>query len=155
MHRDAVLIAVERRNALALAWYDAPQPGHLLTVLRLMQETQQRSRALTCLLQVLVRGTPHFAEQVREEGAKMVRGAGKCTAASAHIIEVGGLAGVASRAFISTLLLVGRSRVPAKVFKDVPEATPWYLAQLATTGTAWSVADIDALHLALKSQAPA
>ena len=48
VHRDAVLTAVERRNALAIAWYDAPQPGHLLTVLRLMQETQQRSGARTC-----------------------------------------------------------------------------------------------------------
>ena len=119
-----------------------------------MQETHQRSGARTCLLQAIVRGTPRFAEQVREEGAKMVRGSAKCTAASAHIIELDGLAGVASRAFISTLLLVGRSRAPTKVFKDVNEAAPWFVAQLAATGTAWTVADVEDLYRVLKSRTP-
>lgn len=154
VHQDAVLVAVERRNALGLAWYDAPQPGHLLTVLRLMQETQLHSGARTCLLQTIVRGTPRFSEQVREEGGKMVRGSAKCTAASAHIIELGGLAGVATRAFISTLLLIGRSRSPAKVFKDVHEAAPWYVEQLAANGTRWTVADVGELYRVLKSHAP-
>jgi hypothetical protein len=154
VHQDAVLVAVERGNALALAWYDAPQNGHLLTVLRLMRETAEHAGAKTCLMQVVVMGTPRFSDQTREEGAKMVRGSAKCTAASAHIIEIEGLAGVASRAFISTLLLIGRSRAPSKVFKEMREAAPWYVAQLATQGSVWTTGDVDALYRELKAHEP-
>ncbi len=60
-----------RRNLLALAWYDAPRPGHLLTVLRVVEDLH-RTHGKYGILDVVVRGTPSFPDQVREEGRRLI-----------------------------------------------------------------------------------
>ena len=154
VHHDDRLVAIQRANALLMAWYDAPQPGHMLTVLRLMRETHEQSGARIGFMQFIVRGTPAFSEQVREEGVKMVVESTAHVAASAHVLEVPGLIGVATRAFLSTLLLAGRARAPARVFRGIDDATPWFLAQLAETGTRLTTRELRGLHDALKAIAP-
>jgi hypothetical protein len=91
-HHDEVLVMLTRRNLLALAWYDAPRPGHLPAVQRVVEDLH-RTHGKYGLLDVVVRGTPSFPDQVREEGRRLIETTHGWGGVTAHIIEVEGFAG--------------------------------------------------------------
>ena len=151
-YHDDVLVILARRNLLALAWYDAPRRGHLLEVLRQMQAIQRASPTPPCLLNVVIRGTPSFSDEVREEAARLVRGTDQFESATAHVIEVEGFPGTATRMFLSTMLLISRQRPKVRVFADYREGVKWLEQGAGPTG----VVSAEALRLyeQLKSIAP-
>lgn len=134
-YHDDVLVMLAQRNVLALAWYDAPRGGHLLEVLRAVQDIHRKTGHATHLLDVVVRGTPRFPEQVRKEGGRLVRESAPIGGITAHIIEVEGLAGTATRVFLSTMLLLGRGKGSSmRVFAEHREACAWLADTVSRPG---------------------
>jgi hypothetical protein len=150
-YHDDVLVILVRRSVLALAWYDAPRSGHLLEVLRQVQAVHRATQVSPCLYNVVVRGTPRFPDQVREEGGRLVRDTAEFKSATAHIIEVEGFAGTATRMFLSTMLLVARHRPRVRVFGEHREGAKW-LEQVNGAGV--TSADFLRLYEQLKSIEP-
>ena len=61
---------------------------------------------------------------------------------AAHLIAVGGLAGTATRAFLSTAVLIGRPRTPTKVFAQPREACEWLAEKAARSPESWTATDL-------------
>jgi hypothetical protein len=143
-----------RRNLLALAWYDAPRPGHLPAVLRVVDDLH-RAHGKYGLLDVVVRGTPSFPEQVREEGRLLIEHTHGWGGVTSHVIEVEGFAGTATRMFLSTMLLMGRGRASdQKVFAKAPEACTWLANVLSRAQNPWSAAELERVYAELRAIAP-
>jgi hypothetical protein len=155
-YHDDVLVTIAQRNVLALAWYDAPRGGHLLEVLRTVQDVHRTTGVTPHLLNVVVRGTPRFPEQVREEGGRLVRETAPIGGITAHIIEVEGLAGTATRVFLSTMLLLGRGKgTSMRVFAEHREACAWLAQTISRPGRPqWTGAELEALYRELKAIPP-
>jgi hypothetical protein len=119
-HHDDVLVMLTRRNLLALAWYDAPRPGHLLAVLRVVEDLH-RAHGKYGLLDAVVRGTPNFPEQVREEGRQLIAATAGRGGVTAHIIEVEGFA-AAEAARVRDAAGLERVRAAEDRFRGLAEA---------------------------------
>lgn len=153
-HHDDVLVLLTRRNLLALAWYDAPRPGHLLTVLRVVEDVH-RTHGKYGLLDGVVRGTPSFPEQVRDEGRRLIETTQGWGGVTSHVIEVEGFAGTATRMFLSTMLLMGRGRAAdQKVFARSPEACTWLSNVLSRAENPWSSAELERIYAELRAIPP-
>lgn len=153
-HHDDVLVMFTRRNLLALAWYDAPRAGHLLSVMRVVEDLH-RMHGKYGLLDVVVRGTPSFPEQVREEGKRLIETTGGWGGVTAHIIEVEGFAGTATRMFLSTMMLMGRGRgADARVFAAHPEGCAWLSRVLSRAGNEWTPFELEAVYREVRGIAP-
>ncbi len=61
---------------------------------------------------------------------------------SAHVLELGGLAGVTTRAFLSTAILVARPTAAHKVFGDVEAGVAWLAPRISSGAHVWSPAEI-------------
>ena len=64
---------------------------------------------------------------------------------AAHVILASGFTGTAVRAFMSTVILLGRPAVPNKVFSEPSAAAAWHLPLLAQGTEAWTAAEYAAL----------
>lgn len=143
-----------RRNLLALAWYDAPRPGHLLAVQRVVEDLH-KTHGKYGLLDVVVRGTPSFPDQVREEGRRLIETTHGWGGVTAHIIEVEGFAGTATRMFLSTMLLMGRGRAAdQKVFARSNEGCAWLSNVLSRNENTWSAAELERIYTEVRGIAP-
>jgi hypothetical protein len=153
-HHDEVLVMLTRRNLLALAWYDAPRPGHLPAVQRVVEDLH-RTHGKYGLLDVVVRGTPSFPDQVREEGRRLIETTHGWGGVTSHIIEVEGFAGTATRMFLSTMLLMGRGRASDQtVFARAPEGCAWLSNVLSRAENPWPPAELERVYVEVRSIAP-
>ena len=124
-YHDDVLVLLVRHNILALAWYNAPRAGHLLEVMRQVHAVHRATQISPCLYNIVIRGTPRFPDEVREDAARLVRETSDYRSTTAHVIEVEGLAGTAARMFLSTMVLLSRHKPNVRVFSDHQEAATW------------------------------
>ena len=150
-YHDDVLVLLVREHVLALAWYNAPRAGHLLEVLRQMHVVHRATRMSPCLYNIVIRGTPRFPDQVREESVRLVRETTQYDSVTAHVIEVDGLPGTATRMFLSTMVLLARHTPKVRIFADHREAARW-IEGLEGSGIKQS--DLLRLYTQLKSIAP-
>jgi hypothetical protein len=105
--------------------------------LRRIRATSPRNR--TAFAQFIVDGTPRFATEVRDAAAGIAKSK-MFRLGTANVVEVGGLRGSATRAFLSTISLLSRSSYPYKVYAKPEDAATW-LAELldGEDPDAWSV----------------
>jgi hypothetical protein len=147
VHEDRTLRLVTCESLVIAVWSDAPdlpQMRALGAALRTQARAFPRANAL---MNVVVRGTPNFSEPVRKEALRLARDPSLAGVGSAHLILMGGLTGVATRAFLSTVALVGTTRAtPVKVFSEAAATAEWLADRLATTERPLSRDDILALH---------
>ena len=153
-HHDDVLVMLTNRNLLALAWYDAPRPGHLVSVLHVVDELH-RKNGFYGLLNIVVRGTPSFPEQVRQEGRRLIEETTGWGGVTAHVMEVEGFAGTATRMFLSTMMLLGRGRSSnAQFFGTHREGCAWLAPRLSKQERSWSAAELERVYADLRAIAP-
>ncbi len=124
LFKDHILRMTQERNCVLAAWYDAPTVPQLREFARAGKEIRRTYDQLA-LFNVVLSGKPSFSQEVREETARMTRSESIFNLATAHLVLVEGLAGAATRAFLSTMVLVGRPRTPTKVFADREGAAAW------------------------------
>ncbi len=131
-HEEDMLRIASFRNVLMPVWRDAPDVHQVRAYARVAQHFGATRPKSTAMLNAIVRGTPRFPEPVRDEVVKVMKMRGVFRLGVAHLITVGGLSGTATRAFMSTAILLGRPKAPSKVFSDPKEACEW-LGPRATT----------------------
>ena len=132
------------KNVLVLRWADAPKG------IAELREFEKIGRKLTSeydkkaiLASVIVSGTPKFSQEARDEVTRLTR-TPMFHLGTAQIILVGGLAGVAVRAFLSTSVLVARPSTPTKVFAQLDPGIDWILARLHEGPVSWTRGDLAA-----------
>ncbi|MBX7193175.1 MAG: hypothetical protein K1X94_14065 [Sandaracinaceae bacterium] len=141
------------RNLLGFAWHDAPRPGDLARVHRIAEELHRR-HGRCGLIDLVLAGSPAFGEQVRLEGARFVDAAAGWSA-TAHVIELGGLAGSVVRTFLSTIVLLGRGKTAEhRVFAGGQEAARWLAQSLGGPEPARTAQEIEAAYRELRELPP-
>ena len=147
LHEESMLRVASFRNVLINVWTNAPDVHQVRAYARVAHHFGAARPKNTALLNAVVRGTPSFPEKVRDEVVKAMKMKGVFRLGVAHLITVGGLPGTATRAFLSTAILLGRPKTPSKVFSDPKEACDWIAARLATTTELMLPDDLHAAYL--------
>jgi hypothetical protein len=142
VHQDATLSIGVCRNLVVYAWFAAPDVNHLRGLGRELHSASLRNRGGTAGLGMVVAGTPLFTDGVRDEMVRVLRDPRHMEHGVAHVVKITGLAGVATRAFLSTSFLLARSTRPNKVFDEVSSAASWLVPLLAKSGDTWRVGDV-------------
>lgn len=130
VHQDPTFAVVIDDRVVAAVWKDAPT---LAQMRRLRAATDRHKKMFPdggAFVNIVVSGTPSFSNEVRAEAAKQTSDNDTWGIATAHVVLVDGFAGIAVRSFFSTMTLLGRSKVPTKVFGDLDEATRWIASHL-------------------------
>lgn len=131
------------RNVVTAIWFDAPR---VKTELREMERAGKRVQAQykqgSALFNVIVSGTPSFSQEVRDEVTRITADDTLFNLASAHVLLVDGLVGSAVRAFLSTALLLSRTKTPNKVFANVKTSAGWVCERLTAGSESWKVEDL-------------
>lgn len=140
---DGTFRIVLCENVLAAVWFDAPTEGQMREFRRASVAMQKDHPAGTALLNLVCDGTPRFMPGVRDEAARLMKERIH-KLGSAHVVLVDGLRGSATRAFLTTAILVGRPRAPARVFAELAPAVTQVHAWLARGAATWSLADLGA-----------
>ena len=134
------------RNVQVNVLRDAPTVEQMRAFARSGSTLGRRHERGAGLLNVVTGdGTPSFSEEVRHETVQLMKTPGMFTLGSAHIILFDGFKGTAVRAFMSTVMLLGRPPSPNKVFGDAEAAAAWLAPLLAKGAEAWSPAELVAL----------
>lgn len=143
--QDSTLSLACVRGLVIAVWRDAPTGGQLRELRRAMEEARERFET-TALINLVLSGTPSFSAEVRDESARLTRD-NDWTLGTAHIVLVDGFTGVAVRSFFSTMLLLGRPKVPTKVFGSLEDGCVWLEAILRSSDMPWTAASLaDACH---------
>jgi len=142
VHDDPCLRMGVCRNLLVTAWLDAPDGSQARAMGKAILSLSGKYGSGFGVLNSIVSGTPRISDEFRAEILKIMRDPRLQGAGGAHVITLEGLGGVAIRAFLNTVLLLGRSPSPNKVFGDPKDGAAW-LAPLATTAReAWTADQI-------------
>ncbi|MEO7330833.1 MAG: hypothetical protein ABI193_19825 [Minicystis sp.] len=154
VHEDPTLRIAIERNVLINVWRDAPTVEQMRAFGSAARSLHRSRGGDGGLINVVVGGTPRFSDGVRDEAVRLTR-APMLPRGVVHLILVNGLAGAAVRAFLSTVVLLGRPRVPTRVYAD-PDETCAFLAPLLTVGKErWTAAELFAVYQqAVRRQAP-
>ena len=88
----------------------------------------RREQGHLALLNIVIGGTPKFSAEVRELAATRMRDGTYDVVA--HVILLPGFVGSATRAFISTITLLGRVNGPSKIVADLHTAVDWLVQSL-------------------------
>jgi len=142
VHEEGMLRIATFRNVQINIWTDAPDVSAMRAFTRVAQTFCAARPKATALLNAVVSGTPRFSEGVREEAVKAMRIRGAFVLGAAHLIAVHGLPGTATRAFLSTAILLGRPRTPTKVFALAKDACQWVAERAGQPPESWTVTEL-------------
>lgn len=134
VHEDASMRQAVYRNVQIVAWYDAPSLEQMHAWDRCAQSVAGRWHGQSALINIIVDGVPRFSSEVREAVSEYTR-EGVHKAGAAHVILVSGLLGSSVRAFLSTVMLLGRPPNPTKVFGTLEDAARWMAKNLNERST--------------------
>jgi hypothetical protein len=127
-------------NLRAAIWRDAPTLPQVQALRDASLAYAERWPQGTGFVNLIVSGTPRFTDDVRSELAALGRNRKLRTLATAHIVAVAGFRGTATRAFLGTLFILARAKIPIKVFASAADAGPWMAPLLGPDG---SPADVE------------
>ena len=146
-HDDTYVLATAGRLMVTCYW-DAPNVHQIEKITEFGVPWDAAHDNKTAFAQFIVDGTPRFSTEVRDAAAAI----GKSRIfrlGTANVVEVGGLRGSATRAFLSTVTLLSgkKYRSRNKVYADPSEAATW-LAEIldAADPGAWSTERVEAVR---------
>lgn len=134
---------VTARNLFVAVWSDAPTVKQMQAMARAAAAHRRAHPRGAALLNVVRGGTPSFDNAVRDE-ARRLTSDGHFDVGVAHVVLLGGLVGAAVRAFLSTIVLLGRPKEPTQVFGDANAAIGWLASRFANGGERWTRDDVQA-----------
>jgi hypothetical protein len=144
VHDDPVLRTVNARNVQVNVWLGAPTIVQVRAFGRASAALARKHPRGTALVNLMMQGKASFSEEVRDELVKQMK-LDTFRLGAAHVVLASGLTGTAVRAFLSTVILLGRPGIPTKVFSDTKSAAAWHLPLLAQGAEAWTLAELTAL----------
>lgn len=142
---DATLRIASAGNVLYAAWTGPPSVSQMRELGRISRAFAERHRGDAAFWDVIVSGRPAFDDGVRRESQALTR-EGWFRLAVAHLVLPDGLTGAAIRAFLSTMILLGRPSTPTKVFDEPGACAAWFCAQLAAGASPWTESDLVETH---------
>lgn len=145
VHVDATFRIFSARNVQVNVWADAPTVEQMRAFGRAGAAHARRHPGGAALLNLITSGTPSFSEAVRDETVRLMKLPDVYRLGAAHLVLLAGFKGTAVRAFLSTVMLLGRPPVPNKVFGDAESAAAWMMPLLAPGAEAWSPEEIVSL----------
>lgn len=120
LHVEDTFRMVQLGCVIVNVWLDAPTHEQMQVYATTARRLSAHHQG-TYLLNVAIDGTPRFDARVRDEAARLtaeaVNARGTC-----HVVLVAGFRGAATRAFLSSLLLLQRTRSRTTVVADLPAA---------------------------------
>lgn len=143
-YEDATLRLTLARNVLIVTWYDAPTVEQMREFRRTSVAMQRDHEGGTAMMNLVCDGTPRFHPGVRDELVSLMREKIHRLGA-AHVVLVDGLRGSATRAFLTTGILLGRPRAPSRVFAEVEPAVDQMVAWLGRGPVPWTVPELRAV----------
>lgn len=149
-YEDDVLVMARVDGLGLVGWRDAPRLEHIHQWHDLGRELARSHPGASACLDVVLRGTPRFTEEVRHASQALASDPRIFPNGFAHVVLVGGLPGSAVRAFINTVILVARPPVPAKVFGEVRSAAAWLHPRMRAHG--WTLGELAGAGEALVSR---
>jgi hypothetical protein len=157
VHEDPMLRLGVCRNFLIIAWLGNPESAQLRAIGRARAAMTTKHKADVGTMNVVLGGIlPRFTEEVRAEVVQLLKDARLQGLGTADVVLAPGLAGVTTRAFLSTSALVARSTTPHRVFGELRPAASWLAPLLAAGSVPWSVEEILAAQAEVtKVSAPA
>lgn len=129
------------RNVGVISWREAPNLIQLRAHERIGKQLVRAHPSGTLLVSLVHSGTPNFTPEVTQE-TKRILSLDLYGLGVARVLLVGGLGGVAARAFLSTALLVSRSRRPTRVFPSVADASDWCCERLEHGNVKWTRSEL-------------
>ncbi len=138
---------VTARNIVVARWLDAPRVAHIQAIARIGRQRKAKYPRGVVMTNVIVTGRPDFTQEVRDEVAKLYE-ANLFALGACHAVLVGGLAGVATRAFLGTVSLLRRSSSPSRVTSDLDSTAAWVHAQ-ANAVESWNSSEVRELFTEL------
>jgi hypothetical protein len=145
VHNDATFRIYSARNIQVNLWADAPTVDQMRAFGRIGAAHSRRHPQGAALLNLITSGTPSFSEAVRDETVRVMKVSDMFRLGAAHLVLLEGFKGTAVRAFLSTVMLLGRPPIPNKVFGDAESAAAWMIPLLAPGAEAWSPVEIVSL----------
>lgn len=152
VHRDETLVIARDGRLLMPLWWNAPTLSQMQTIAEIAARMDREGGAQTAYAQFVLAGTPIFSSEVRQIAETLTRN--HFTLGIAHVIEIGGLTGAATRAFLGGLLLIGRDRKPMKVFGDIPSAATWIAERTSAAEDGWTAERVIEVRLAAEQARP-
>jgi hypothetical protein len=140
-YRDSIVHMVSGPRLIVAAWRDAPTLTQTDALWRINADVREwTGDDDVAFCNVAISGTPIFDAAVREQIQAMNREYGARGLAQANLVLLEGFAGTAVRAFLSTVNLVARTKVPVKIFGERRETERWLLEMLVTVEPAYDPA---------------
>lgn len=136
LHRDPTLVLVCSGHLLVAVWWNAPTAAQMDVIADASKKLEAELAGPAAYAQFVITGTPKFTSEVRQKAEALTRdhyGLG-----IAHVIEVGGLVGAATRAFLSALLLVAQNDKPIRVFPRGQDGASWIADKLGGEAQGWT-----------------
>ena len=146
LHRDETLVVGRDGRLMVANWWNAPTLAQMQTLARLADRMDRGVGGRSAYAQFVLEGTPIFTPEVKRVADALTRdhfGVG-----IAHVIELTGLKGSTTRAFLAGLLLIGRGTKPMKVFEAPETGAAWLAAHLGEVEAGWSAERVLAARLA-------
>lgn len=137
-YEDPLFRILVEQNLGVISWREAPNLVQLRAHERVGRQISRSYPKGTMLINLVHSGTPNFTPEVTQETTRIVRLDNFYDLGTANVLLVGGLGGVAARAFLSTALLVSRSHRPTRVFSNLAEAVDWSWAMLQAGSVKWN-----------------
>jgi len=156
-YRDGITHMVLAPRLVVAAWWNAPTRTQTDVLWRINEAVRKEcGDDDIAFCNIAITGTPIFDSEVREQIQAMNREYGTRGLAQANLVLLEGFAGTAVRAFLSTVNLVARTKVPVKIFGKRPETEAWLLEMLVSVDPAYDPGAISgAIDLALTEAAAA
>jgi len=131
-------------NVCISAWFEEPTLERMRIMDRSYKSLRHQLVRGGVFVSIAVEGVPRFSAEVRAEAARQTAATGKRDLVTCHLVLLRGLTGSAVRAFMSTMVLVGRPAHPTKVFGDPMVASRW-IANLVPRddGSPWAPDDLN------------
>ncbi len=142
-YRDGIVHMVAAHRLVVAAWWDAPTVTQTDALWRINRDVRTwTGDDDVAFCNIALAGTPIFDSEVREQIQAMNREYGTRGLAQANLVLLEGFAGTAVRAFLSTVNLVARTKVPVKIFGKRPETEAWLGEMLVTREPGFDVRSI-------------
>jgi hypothetical protein len=145
VHEDPTLRIAVVRNVLINVWRDAPNVEQMRAFGNAMRALHRARGGDGALINAVLGGTPRFSDGVRDEAVRLTRDT-LLPRGVVHLILVEGLAGAAVRAFLSTIVLLGRSKVPTRVSSHPEDACAWLAPFVSVGAERWTGAELLAAY---------
>lgn len=139
LYFDETYVLATAGRLMVTCYWDAPNVEQILKITEFGVPWDEANANQTAFAQFIVDGTPRFSNEVRDAAAGIAKSR-IFRLGTANIVEVGGLRGAATRAFLSTVTLLSGSKYRSrnKVFGDPEPAATWLAETLeAAEPGAW------------------